>query len=97
MSATAGTRPELGRSAVASWRALFAAVPVVLVHPGLWREAVRQLRRMTPPRWWRSPPFLPVPDRAWVGFRMLTQYGDARAVPPPEHVLAFLRWCRTQR
>lgn len=96
MRAAARTCRGRARPAGSSWRAVLATAQVVLVHPGLWWEAVRQLRRLVPSRWWRHPPFLPVPDRAWLGFRMLTQYGDPRAVPAPDDVVDFLRWCRTQ-
>lgn len=44
--------------------------------------------------WWRSPPFLPLPDRRYLRWRMETAYGDADAVPPIEDVIGFARWRR---
>jgi hypothetical protein len=44
--------------------------------------------------WWRQPPFLPVPDRTYLRWRMYTAYGDEAAVPPPEDVVRFARWRR---
>ena len=44
--------------------------------------------------WWRLPPFLPVPDRTYLRWRMLTAYGDPDAVPPIEDVIRFARWRR---
>ncbi len=44
--------------------------------------------------WWQSPPFLPVPDRTYLRWRMYTAYGDEAAVPPEEDVIRFARWRR---
>ena len=68
----------------------------VLRHPSLWPVALRQWRRTAPVGWWRRRPFLPVPTREYVGFRMLTQYGDSEAAADPADVVNYLRWCRTQ-
>jgi hypothetical protein len=78
-------------------KALLVAALAVLRHPSLWPTAVGQLRRMTPPGWWRRPPFLPLPDREYLRFRLHTMYGDERVVPEPEDVIAYLRWCRAFR
>lgn len=45
--------------------------------------------------WWRQPPFLPLPDRDYMDWRLHTTYGDEVAVPPVEGVLRFARWRRT--
>ena len=66
----------------------------VVRRPDLWSVAVRQGRRMVPGRWWRRWPFLPLPSRAYVRFRMLTQYGDDRARPAPGDVVTYLEWCK---
>jgi hypothetical protein len=44
--------------------------------------------------WWRRPPFLPVPDRGYLRWRMYTAYGDENAVPPADDVASFARWRR---
>lgn len=44
--------------------------------------------------WWRRPPFLPVPSRDYMRWRMYTAYGTERAVPPLEDVIRFARWRR---
>jgi hypothetical protein len=75
-------------------KALVAAGLAVLRHPSLWGTALAQLWRITPRDWWRRPPYLPLPDRAYLGFRLHTMYGDDRRVPEPEDVVAYLRWCR---
>jgi hypothetical protein len=63
-------------------------------HPSLWSTALRQARRVVPTGWWRRPPFLPVPDREYVRFRLETQYGDGP--PAPADVVTYLRWCRAE-
>ena len=42
--------------------------------------------------WYRHPPFLPVPDRRYLRWRMLTAYGDPNAVPPVDDVARYARW-----
>jgi len=44
--------------------------------------------------WWKTAPFLPVPDPAYLRWRMYTAYGDERAVPPVDDVVRFARWRR---
>ena len=44
--------------------------------------------------WWRQPPFLPLPDRTYLRWRMDTAYGDPAAVPPLDDVISFARWRR---
>ena len=65
-------------------------------HPRLWPVAARQWRRTTPPRWWRRRPFLPVPSREYLRFRLLTQYGDTDARASGADVVNYLRWCASQ-
>jgi hypothetical protein len=45
-------------------------------------------------RWWASSPYLPVPDRTYLRWRMYTAYGNEDAVPPVEDVVRFARWRR---
>ncbi len=45
-------------------------------------------------RWWARPPFLPLPDRPYLRWRMYTAYADEGAVPPAEDVIRFARWRR---
>ena len=42
--------------------------------------------------WWRRAPFLPLPSREYLRWRMHTAYGDADAVPPAADVERFARW-----
>lgn len=45
--------------------------------------------------WSRRPPFLPVPSRPYMRWRMYTAYGAEDALPPVRDVLRFARWRRT--
>ncbi|MSO78388.1 MAG: hypothetical protein EXQ79_02140 [Acidimicrobiia bacterium] len=65
----------------------------VVCRPALWPTALRQLTRSSRPRWWRRPPFLPIPDRAYVRFRLETQYGTHGA-PASRDLVTYLEWCR---
>ena len=44
--------------------------------------------------WLTHAPFLPLPDRPYLRWRMYTAYGDETAVPPLEDVVRFARWRR---
>jgi hypothetical protein len=70
------------------------AVLAVLVRPVLWSVAVRQLFVLAPRGWWRRSPFLPVPDRAYLRFRLQTAYGDPARAPEPADLVTYLHWCR---
>lgn len=75
---------------------MIRVVAAVARHPALWPTAIRQWRRTVPPGWWRRRPFAPVPDREYLRFRMVTQYGNRTdGVPRPDDVLNYLAWCRT--
>jgi len=49
------------------------------------------------PGWWRRPPFLPLPSRPYLEFRLVTQYGDPHHRMEPEDVVTYLRWCKSYR
>lgn len=69
----------------------------VAVRPSLWATAVRQVLVLAAPGWWRRRPFLPLPDPAYLRFRLITQYGDAEHPPTPGDLVEYLRWCRAYR
>jgi hypothetical protein len=43
-------------------------------------------------RWYRQPPFLPMPSRAYMRWRMETAYGDGNTVVPSGDLERYLRW-----
>ncbi|MDQ6697620.1 MAG: hypothetical protein M3Z46_09220 [Actinomycetota bacterium] len=65
-------------------------------HPSLWATAAGQVLRLATPGWWRRRPFLPLPDPAYLAFRLETAYGDDRR-PDPADVVTYLRWCHDWR
>jgi len=67
----------------------------VLAHPSLWATAVGQALRLAAPGWWRRRPFLPLPDAAYLRFRLETQYGGE--APDPHDLVPYLRWVRRTR
>ena len=73
---------------------MIRAALAVARRPPLWPTALRQLRRLAEPGWWRRPPFLPLPPREYLRFRSVTQYGDSSHRPEPGDVLNYLEWCR---
>jgi hypothetical protein len=70
------------------------AVVAVLAHPALWGTAVRQLLVLAPTGWWRRAPYLPLPDPAYLRFRLQTAYGDPDREPDPSDLVIYLHWCR---
>ncbi|MBK5287967.1 MAG: hypothetical protein JJE46_05805 [Acidimicrobiia bacterium] len=72
------------------------AVLAVIVRPRLWGTALRQLGAIAPRRWWRHPPFLPIPERRYLEFRLQTQYGPDADVDPAD-VVTYLEWCKQSR
>jgi hypothetical protein len=68
----------------------------VAARPDLWPTAIRAGRTLTPTGWWRRPPFLPLPDRHYLRFRLVTAYGGSGDVPPdPDDVVTWLSWLRS--
>lgn len=81
-------------------RPLAQMARAVAVRPDLWWTAARLIGATIPRRWWRTRPYLPVPDRRYLGFRLQTQYGGLDAVASGEigdDVVRYLRWCREWR
>jgi hypothetical protein len=68
----------------------------VLRRPSLWVTALRQARAMAAPGWWRRPPFVPVPPRDYLRFRLQTAYGgDGRGPIQVDDLVTYLHWCRS--
>ncbi|HEV8198094.1 MAG TPA: hypothetical protein VGP87_15715 [Gemmatimonadales bacterium] len=78
-----------------SWAALVLRLaPRAIVNPRLAVDLLRTAWAFRRREWWRKPPFLPAPDRAYLRWRMYTAYGSEEAVPPARDVIAFARWRR---
>ena len=72
-------------------------VTAVVARPRLWATALRQAVALAPTGWWRARPPLPTPDRAYLRFRLVTQYGDPTHHLDPADVVTYLDWCRSYR
>jgi hypothetical protein len=68
-----------------------------LVRPTLAVDLLRVAWRFRSRHWYRQPPFLPLPPREYVRWRMHTAYGDSDAVPPADDVVRYARWVGRQR
>jgi hypothetical protein len=65
-----------------------------LVNPRLALDLMRLAWSFRARAWYRRLPFLPLPPRDYLAWRMFTAYGDEHAVPPVEDVVRFARWRR---
>ena len=65
-----------------------------VVNPRLAADLVRTAWAFRRRRWWVRAPFLPLPDRTYLQWRMYTAYASEHAVPPVDDVIRFARWRR---
>ena len=69
-------------------------LPHALISPSTAVALLSVLWRFRRLRWWARFPFLPLPSRTYVRWRMYTAYGDHDALPPVEDVIRYARWAR---
>lgn len=78
-----------------SWTGLVLGLAArALISPPLAIDLLRTGWAFRRRDWWRSAPFLPIPDRTYLRWRMYTAYGADDAVPPLHDVIRFARWRR---
>src|SRR5207249_10125862 len=66
-----------------SWPSLSLRLALrALAQPRLAVDLLRLAWSFRARGWYRSPPFLPLPPREYIRWRMFTAYGDEAAVPP---------------
>ncbi|HXF23473.1 MAG TPA: hypothetical protein VN602_03075 [Gemmatimonadaceae bacterium] len=63
-----------------------------LRRPTLAVDLARVSWRFRNRHWYRRPPFLPIPDRNYVRWRMDTAYGSPDFLPPVDDVERYVRW-----
>jgi len=63
-----------------------------LRRPTLALALLRVAWRFRDRAWLRRPPFLPLPSRDYLRWRMYTAYGDYDAVPPADDVIRYALW-----
>ena len=84
--------PRAGEGA-GSWVGLSTRLAArALVNPPLARDLLLVAWRFRDRHWFRRFPFLPLPSRAYLRWRMHTAYGDANTVPPLEDIVRYARW-----
>jgi hypothetical protein len=71
-------------SLILAWRSLRS--------PGTGLALLRVAWRFRARGWPRRFPFLPLPARDYLRWRMYTAYGDENIVPPPDDVIRYARW-----
>lgn len=69
--------------------------------PGLLMALLKAAWRFRARGWWRRAPFLPVPPREYIAWRMHTAYGEEGRDPSVEELERYVRWAnrmhRTRR
>jgi hypothetical protein len=87
---------ELSRVRISpGWRGLVLRLTLrAAMRPRLALDLVRLAWSFRARDWYRRAPFLPLPPREYLRWRMFTAYGDEDAVPPLEDVVRFARWRR---
>jgi hypothetical protein len=68
-----------------------------IISPGLAADLLRVMWRFRRRRWFARPPFLPLPSREYVRWRMYTAYGDEEALPPVADLVRYARWAGRRR
>ncbi len=78
-----------------TWTRLVTGLTLqALVRPRLAIDLLRMVWAFRAQEWYRHAPFVPLPPREYVRWRMYTAYGDEEAVPPLEDVIRFAQWRR---
>lgn len=63
-----------------------------LRNPAIGAALLRVAWRFRRRGWWLRAPFLPLPDRTYLRWRMHTAYGEHDTVPPASDVIRYARW-----
>lgn len=80
-----------------SWGRLFLRLAAAtLRRPSLAVDLLRVAWRFRARGWYGRFPFLPLPSRPYMRWRMVTAYGDAGIVPPAEDIIRYARWVAKQ-
>jgi hypothetical protein len=74
-----------------------ALLAALVARPDLWPVALRTYRALLPRSWWARWPFLPVPARPYMAFRLETMYGSQEGPLGAADAVGYLEWCRRTR
>jgi len=80
-----------------SWRLLIALAARGLAQPADALALARVAWRFRRRGWYARPPFLPLPAREYMRWRMYTAYGSEDAQPPVDDVIRYARWAVRSR
>lgn len=69
----------------------------LLQHPGQLAVVARAGWQLRVRGWWRHAPFLPLPDRAYWNFRMMTATGSTNGQMSVDDIIHAAQWSRRQR
>ena len=72
-------------------------IGIALRRPWIIPHVVGAAWAMRARRWYARAPFLPLPPRIYVDWRMETAYGDAHANPPADELARYLVWSTRMR
>ncbi len=72
--------------------AYFSLMKAAVQKPSLLPGLLRTAWAFRSHRWYRRPPFLPIPPRDYLRWRMETAYGDTDAELPVGEVERYVRW-----
>ena len=70
---------------------------LALRRPLLWPALLSAAWAFRPRNWYRRPPFLPLPSKAYMRWRLQTAYGEPDAVPPADEIARFVTWSAEMR
>ncbi|GEM_PF-664230 len=73
------------------------AVIALARRPSLWLAAARLARAMVAPGWWKRRPWLPLPSRPYLQFRLQAMYGPGGGRLTGEELVGYLQWCQEVR
>jgi hypothetical protein len=77
------------------WLSLFVALALrAIVNPPLARDLMTVAWRFRRRDWLSHAPFLPLPSKEYVAWRMYTAFGNHRAVPSVDDMIRYARWAR---
>jgi hypothetical protein len=64
----------------------------ILVRPRTWPLLLGAAWRFRRRDWYRHPPFLPLPSREYMQWRLHTAFGDEKATPTATDLVSYLEW-----
>jgi hypothetical protein len=70
---------------------------LALRHPSLVLPLLRAAWRFRRRAWYRTPPFLPLPPREYIAWRLHTAYGTEDIVPSARDLARYLVWASRVR